>query len=238
MGRARRGRTTGLSSRCTLTASVPAILVLLAPAVEAGQLGRSAAWCGVILMLAPETIAALIAGAVAIVLAIIAVLALDRFWPPLLRREFTVDLPAEEAWRHLAHVEQWPSWAKHIKQVEVQPPGELVAQSTGRLLLTNGLRPVFRMSEFAPYRSWKWVGGFLWLTIYYDHRFEELKPTQTELTFELQAKGFGVSLLGRLFAQIYCKSLDRAIPLLVQEMNASRSIKPVSAPDAIAPGSR
>ena len=34
--------------------------------------------------------------------------------------------------------------------------------------------------------------------------------------------GFGVSLLGRLFAKIYSKSLDRAIPLLVQEMNASR----------------
>ena len=173
-------------------------------------------------MLAPETITALIAGAVGIVLAILAVLALDRFWPPLLRREFTVELPDEQAWRHLARVEQWPSWAKHIRQVEVQPPGELRPESTGHFLLTNGLKPVFRMTEFNPYRSWKWVGDFLWLTIYYDHRFEELNPTQTKLTFELEGKGFGGSLLGRLFAKIYSKSLDRAIPLLVQEMNASR----------------
>lgn len=174
-------------------------------------------------MLAPEIITALVVGAVSIVLAIIAVLALDRLWPPLLRREFTVERPVEDAWRHLARVEKWPSWAKHIKQVEVQPPGELGPESTGRLLLANGLKPVFAMTEFNPYRDWKWVGGFLWLTIYYDHRFEALTSTQTRLTFELEGKGFGVSLLGRLFAKIYSKSLDRAIPLLVQEMNAARS---------------
>jgi hypothetical protein len=173
-------------------------------------------------MSAPETITALIAVAVGIVLAIIAILALDRLWPPLLRREFKVELPVEEAWRHLARVEQWPSWAKHIKQVVVQPPGELRPESKGHFLLTNGLKPVFTMTEFNPYRNWKWVGGFLWLTIDYDHRFEELNPTQTELTFELEGKGFGLSLLGRLFAKVYSKSLDRAIPLLVQEMNASR----------------
>jgi hypothetical protein len=175
-----------------------------------------------VLMLAPETITALVAGAVGIVLAVVVILALDRLWPRLLRREFTVEFPVEEAWRHLARVEQWPSWAKHIKQVEVQLPGELRPESTGHFVLTNGIKPVFRMTEFNPYRSWKWVGGFLWLTIYYDHRFEELNPTQTKLTFELEGKGFGVSLLGRLFAKVYSKSLDRAIPLLVQEMNASR----------------
>jgi hypothetical protein len=36
----------------------------------------------------------------------------------------------------------------------------------------------------------------------------------------IEAKGFGVSVLGRLFAKIYSKSLDRAIPLLIEEMNA------------------
>jgi hypothetical protein len=173
-------------------------------------------------MLAPETITALVAGAVGIALAIIAVLALDRLWPPLLRRQFTVELPLETAWQHLAHVEQWPSWAKHIKQVEVQPAGELGLGSTGRMLLTNGLKPAWTVTEFNPYRNWIWVGGFLWLTIYYDHRFEELNPTQTTITFALEANGFGKSVIGRLFARIYSKTLDRAITLLVQEMNASR----------------
>ena len=26
---------------------------------------------------------------------------------------------------YIGHVEQWPNWAKHIKQVEVRPPGEV-----------------------------------------------------------------------------------------------------------------
>jgi hypothetical protein len=84
----------------------------------------------------------------------------------LLRREFTVDRPIEKAWQHLARVEQWPSWAKHIKQVEIQPPGELGQESTGRLHLSNGFKPVFKVTEFNPYRNWKWVGGFLWLTVH------------------------------------------------------------------------
>jgi hypothetical protein len=173
-------------------------------------------------MLAVETITVLVAGALGIVLATIAILALDRLWPPLLRREFTVELPVEEAWRHLARVEQWPSWAKHIKQVELQPAGELGLKSTGRMLLTNGLKPAWTVTEFNLHRNWIWVGGFLWLTIYYDHRFEQLNPTQTNITFALEASGFGRSVLGRLFAKIYSKTLDRAIAILVQEMNASR----------------
>jgi hypothetical protein len=172
-------------------------------------------------MLTPDTITALVASAVGIVLAVIATVTLDWLWPPLLRRAFTVELPLQKAWQHLARVEEWPSWARHIKQVEVQSAGELGLGSTGRMVLTNGLKPAWRVTEFDLYRSWKWVGDFLWLTIDYDHRFEELNPTQTKITFELEAKGFGRSLLGRLFARIYSRTLDRAIALLVQEMNAS-----------------
>jgi hypothetical protein len=147
----------------------------------------------------------------------------SKLFRPQLRREFTVELPVERAWQHLARLEQWPSWARHITQVEVQSPGNLGPQSAGRLHLSNGLKPVFKVTEFNLYRNWTWVGGFLWLTVRYDHRFEELNPAQTKLTWVVEATGFGVSVLGRLFAKIYSKSLDRAIPLLVQEMNASRA---------------
>lgn len=79
-------------------------------AAPAAELGHSAAcWRGRVLLLAPETVTALIAGAVGIVVAIVAILALDRLWPPLLRREFTVELPLEKAWQHLTRVEHWPS---------------------------------------------------------------------------------------------------------------------------------
>lgn len=141
----------------------------------------------------------------------------------LLRREFTVDMPLEKAWQHLTRVEQWPSWAKHIKRVEVQPPSDLGPQSTGIIRLSNGVKSAFTMMEFSPYRHWKWVGRFLWLTIHYDHLFEELNPKQTKLTWVVEGGGFGVSVFGRLFANVYNKNLDKAVPLLIAEMNASGS---------------
>lgn len=140
----------------------------------------------------------------------------------LLRRSFTVDQPLENAWHHLARVEQWPSWAKHIQRVNKEPAGELGPTSTGYIQLSNGIKSAFTMTEFKPYSNWKWVGRFLWLTVSYDHRFEELSPTVTKLTWLVEASGVGVSMIGRLFAKVYSRNLDRAIPLLVAEMNANR----------------
>jgi len=136
----------------------------------------------------------------------------------LLRREFTVDVPREQAWQHLARIEQWPTWAKHIKQVELNPADELGPRSTGLLRLRNGVKSAFTMTEFNPPRNWKWAGGFLWFTVYYDHIFEEMSNQQTKLIWIVTAEGLGVSVLGRLFAKIYNKNLDTAIPLLVKEM--------------------
>jgi hypothetical protein len=139
----------------------------------------------------------------------------------LLRREFTVQLPIEPAWQHLARLEEWPSWARHIRQIKVEPPGNLTAISKGSLCLRNGIKPEFKVTEFNPFRNWKWVGGFLWATVFYDHYFKELNPTQTKLTWVVEAEGFGISVVGRLFAKIYSKDLDKAIPLLIREMNAN-----------------
>jgi hypothetical protein len=148
----------------------------------------------------------------------------------LIRRDFTVELPLEEAWRHLARVEQWPSWARHIVRIELRPSRELGPGSTGLIHLKSpfkrgwpGSTAAFTVTEFNPGRNWKWVAPFLWLTCHYDHWFEELGPGQTRLTWLIEAEGFGASIIGRLFAMIYRRSLDRAIPLLVEEMNASRA---------------
>jgi hypothetical protein len=148
----------------------------------------------------------------------------------LIRREFTVELPLEEAWRHLARVEQWPNWARHIRQIELSPSGELGPGSTGLIHLKAplkrgwpGSRAAFTVTEFNPCRNWKWVAPFLWLKCHYDHWFEKLNAGQTRLTWVIEAEGFGASIIGRLLAMIYRRSLDRAIPLLVEEMNASRA---------------
>jgi hypothetical protein len=139
----------------------------------------------------------------------------------LIEREFVVDVPLQRAWEHLAQIEQWPSWAPHIKRIELRPPGELGPRSTGVIHLSNGMSPAFRVTEFNPPQNWKWVGPFLWATVIYDHRFEPLDAGHTRLTWIVEAKGFGARILGPLFARIYRGHLEKAIPLLIAEMNAS-----------------
>jgi uncharacterized membrane protein len=58
----------------------------------------------------------------------------------LIQREFVVDVPLERAWDHLARIEAWPSWAKHIKSVTIEPPGELSPSTVGVLRLADPLR--------------------------------------------------------------------------------------------------
>jgi hypothetical protein len=139
----------------------------------------------------------------------------------LLERRFSARVPAKAVWAHLAKVESWPSWAKHIRRVELTPPGPLTPRSEGKIHLTNGVRSTFRMEELDPGVSWKWAGEFLWLTVHYDHRFRSLGPKECELTFSLDGEGPGAGLLGRLFAAIYARNLDRAIPRLVEELERS-----------------
>lgn len=137
----------------------------------------------------------------------------------LIYREFVVNVPLTTAWNHLAQVEKWITWAKHIAQVELTPPGSITAQSSGKFKLSNGITTTFKMTEFNPHTNWKWVGPFLWLTIHYDHRFEPVSNGQTKLTWTLVGEGFGIALIGRVFAAIYNRNLNVAIPNLINELN-------------------
>jgi len=142
----------------------------------------------------------------------------------LLQREFIVEVPLTIAWRHLAQVEKWPSWARHLKHLKLAPGRELTSQSHGMIYLRNGVRSDFRITEFNLHRNWKWVGPFLWLTVHYDHRFEVFEEWRTKITFVVEGEGLGVSTLGKFFAAIYRSHLDKAIPRLVEEMNAIKFI--------------
>ena len=139
----------------------------------------------------------------------------------LIRREFIVNTPLRQAWVHLSRIESWPSWAKHIRRVELVPAGTLTAESEGRIHLRNGIRSTFRMVELNPDRNWKWAGQLLWLTIHYDHQFEAVDSRRTRLIWFVTADGAGESILGRLFTRIYERNLNTAIPALMAEMNAS-----------------
>ena len=136
----------------------------------------------------------------------------------LLQRQFEVPVSLAVAWRHLARVEEWPRWAAHIERIVVEPPGELGPESSGTIRLRNGIRSTFRMREFRPGENWRWSGAFLCLTIHYDHRFDALAPDRTRLTWTIDGEGFGHRVLGRVFAAVYARSLDRAIPRLVDSL--------------------
>ena len=50
----------------------------------------------------------------------------------VINQVFVVDAPLEVAWRHLSRVERWPSWARHIRKIELEPAGELNSGSVGQ----------------------------------------------------------------------------------------------------------
>ena len=133
----------------------------------------------------------------------------------LLSREFVVSAPFDRVWTELAAVERWPTWARHIRSVRLDPRGALRSDTVGTLLLAGGVTSTFRMVELHPGRSWRWEGGFLWLWISYDHVFTAVDEGRTRVRFDVAAEGFAVGTLGRLFAAIYGRNLDRAIPRLV-----------------------
>jgi hypothetical protein len=74
----------------------------------------------------------------------------------LVRRKFTVDANVQDAWNHLANVEAWPPWAKHIKSVSLDPPGPLTEKSAGSFRLAGGARSTLRMEVFEPPTQWPW----------------------------------------------------------------------------------
>ena len=136
----------------------------------------------------------------------------------LLERHFTDTRSIEPALAHLENVELWPSWARHIQRIDLRPRGPLTPDSEGTIRLSNGIRSTFRMEQLIPGNSWKWAGPFLWLTVHYDHQFASTSANETEVRFVLDGEGFGVGFFSRVFAAIYARNLDRAIPHLVREL--------------------
>ena len=137
----------------------------------------------------------------------------------LVKRKFVVDVPLQRAWDHLANVEAWTTWAKHIKRVELDPPGPLTDHSAGLFRLAGGARSTFHMEDYEPPTRWQWVGRFLTADVHYDHRFETIDNRHTRLVWTVIADGPGESSLGRVFGAIYARNLDKAIPNLQRELH-------------------
>ena len=69
-----------------------------------------------------------------------------------------------------------------------------------------------KVTEFQEERRFRWEGAFLWLGLGYDHLVTTDDTGRVSITFTVDAAGLGVNLIGPLFAGIYARSLNRAIP--------------------------
>lgn len=143
-----------------------------------------------------------------------------RFVKRVVDKWFVVRAPLEVAWNHVAEVENWPTWARHIRSVRKVPPGPLSSSSRGTLRLANGIATRFEMIEFERLEHWKWASRFFGSQILYDHIFSQLQPEQTTIRFTVDITGALGVLIGGIFGRIYRKNLERAVPLLVRQIEA------------------
>ena len=70
----------------------------------------------------------------------------------LLRRTLDVAAPPDRAWAHLARVESWPSWARHLRSARLEPAGPLGPGSRGVFVLKPGVPTRFAMTDWEPPR--------------------------------------------------------------------------------------
>jgi hypothetical protein len=132
----------------------------------------------------------------------------------LLERTFAVEATAERAWAELVAAEQWPRWARHLASVQVTPPGPVGPGSRATLRLTNHTTATVRVTEFQDGRRFRWEGSFLWMGLGYDHLVTTDDTGRVSITFTVEGAGVGVNTIGRLFASVYARNLDRAVPRL------------------------
>lgn len=129
-----------------------------------------------------------------------------------------VDADVSKAWEHLIEPARWPSWAKHIKRVDMEPQGRARIGSKGRVRLRNGTSARQQVVEINELRNWRWDGRFLGMRLIYDHAFGPTPSGGTRITFTVDADGPGVGTIGRLFGRLYARNLARSLPNLEAEL--------------------
>jgi hypothetical protein len=135
----------------------------------------------------------------------------------LVQRSFVVPVPLEAAWHCLADVEGWPSWAPHIRSVELDPPGSLRPRTRAVFRLRTAPTSAFAMVAFEPPVRWQWAGRVAGLRVTYDHRLDRAGPNATRITLVVVGYGPLAFLVGRPFGWLYARNLDRAIPRLIDQ---------------------
>ncbi|MFN2488181.1 MAG: SRPBCC family protein [Actinomycetota bacterium] len=68
----------------------------------------------------------------------------------VVHERIVVNRPLSSAWKHLAHLEDWPSWAGHIRRMEPTPRGDLTASTQVLMHMRAGPRNKMIVTEYDP----------------------------------------------------------------------------------------
>ena len=139
----------------------------------------------------------------------------------VVREKVDVDRPSSAAWKHLARLEDWPSWADHIRRMEPTPPGDLTASTQVLLHMSAGPRNNMIVTEYDPPNRWVWEGRSFGVTTLFEHKFEEIDQNRTRIWFLASMSGPLALLVGPIFGRMMHRYLSRALPKLKSQMEAA-----------------
>jgi hypothetical protein len=139
----------------------------------------------------------------------------------VVREQVVVDRPAAEARKHLAKLQEWPSWAAHIRRMDPTPPGELTASTQVLLHMRAGPSTNLIVTEYDPPRRWVWEGRSFGVTTRFEHALEEIGEARTRIWFLAWMSGPLAGPGGWVFGKMMHRYLCRALPKLKREMEAT-----------------
>jgi hypothetical protein len=139
----------------------------------------------------------------------------------VVREEVVVDRPPADVWKHLSMLEEWPSWAGHIRRMDPTPPGELTASTKVVLHMRAGPRTTMTVTEYNPPRRWVWEGRSFGVTTRFEHKLEELGEGRTRVWFLAWVSGPIAGPVGWSFGKMMHRYLGRALPKLKAEIEAT-----------------
>lgn len=140
----------------------------------------------------------------------------------VVRESVEVDRPLEVVWAHLAKLEQWPSWAAHIRRMEPTPPGQLTARTEVVLHMTVGFRTKMTVTEYDRPRRWLWEGRSLGTITRFEHKLEQVGEERTRIWFLAWMGGPLSGPAGWMFGRMMRRYLAVALPKLKAEIEAAR----------------
>ncbi|WCO68451.1 SRPBCC family protein [Iamia majanohamensis] len=129
-----------------------------------------------------------------------------------LRESVVVAVPAEVAWRIVAHQERDPEWRHGVREMRTDPPGEVVVGSRSDEVITvagRTYRNVGRIDRVEPGRSFTWhtTEG---ADAHGSRTVRPLGDARCEVTLELHVRPSGLDrLLAPVTGRVLARSLRR-----------------------------